>query len=569
MSINPGEFYKEGDPLIFASERARDIFYNPPDRRGCPLVFDSLEAEDRFYHPEIYCVDNSLLKRETDVEPALPTDLQVQQKPTEVEVLPMHQLSGHPPSPIHNAIQVNGGIHFHQDRARTDTGGQDESPPASEPQQHRTPKPMDMADKLMRMERFASFERGLYMYERSKGIHSLIDRDDTKGIIIDRLAEDLRIRGTANQVHDVYEFLRLDKRLEVVQGPPKHLLAFTNGILNLRTGEFTPKHSPDVFLTWRLEIPYMPGEKNCPRFNAVLQHISGGDPVFIARVLEIIGYLLVPSTFIKGIILFQGLSGTGKSLIARLISSFFDSGIVSHVPAQRFENRFSAATLQGRKLNSSMDLPGGRIGAEAVSILKEITGGDDIYVESKGVDGHSAHLDCRFLFGTNHRFLPAVQDEAFMNRIILLPFRFPVSPETDDPDLDKKLLVERSAIFNLVLEAFYHLQRNHFQFTGEDIYGIRVAGLGNSEADPMITAFIRECCTMEPSGYVPTAVLFEAYSAFLTERGYPPAGNVQQFSRIFNEATPSSVDIKKIRVGGKPTNCYIGITLKGENYAEK
>lgn len=89
----------------------------------------------------------------------------------------------------------------------------------------------------------------------------------------------------------------------------------------------------------------------------------------------------------------------------------------------------------------------------------------------------------------------------------------------DDPDLDQKLLSERSAIFNLALEAFQRLQRNHFQFTGEDRYGIRVAGLGNQQADPLVAAFVRDCCVLDPNGQIPTSTLFAAYEAFLTHRG--------------------------------------------------
>lgn len=566
MKLNPGEVYEEGDPFIFESKEMRDIFYHPPDRTNCPIIFDSLKAEDRFYHPERYHADTSPPDDDTLSIPALSDGVMelLPQKIVEAEVLPsVSPPIGLAPSISYGAIQVNGGVHFHQEQAKAK---QNEPPPASEPQQQLAPKPMDMAEKLMGMERFSLYERELYVYMRDKGIHTLIDRDDAKGIITSRLREDLRVRGTANQIRDVYEFLRLDQRLKVATAPPKHLLAFTNGVLNLRTGKFTPGYDPDAFLTWRLEIPFQPEARNCPRFKAVLQHISGGEPEFIARALEVVGYLLIPSSFNKGIVLFQGLSGAGKSVVARLIASFFDPSIVAHLAAAQFENRFAPATLQGCRLNSSMDLPGGKIDADAVGMLKQISGGDSVFLESKGVNGHSGHLDCRFLFGTNHAFVPAVQDDAFVGRIVLLPFRFAVPPEMDDPDLDQKLLSERSAIFNLALEAFQRLQRNHFQFTGEDRYGIRVAGLGNQQADPLVAAFVRDCCVLDPNGQIPTSTLFAAYEAFLTHRGQTFPGNSQQFSRRFHDVAPASVSIKKVRVNGTPTNCYVGISLKGEFY---
>lgn len=248
-------------------------------------------------------------------------------------------------------IQVTGGIHLYE---REPSKVQPAQPSAPKIQHLRSPTPMDMEEKLIRLERFAIYERNLYRYSEEKGIYVKIDRDAAKEIIRDRLEEDLRVRGTANQINEIYEFLRLDKGLKVNSPPPKHLLAFTNGVLNLRTGVFTAGHSPDLFLTWRLEIPYQAGNHSCPMFDSVVQQISSGDPVFIARVSEVLGYLLVPSSFMKGIVLFQGLSGAGKSVLSRLIATYFDPSIVAHIAVALFENRFAPATLEGCRLSSQM-----------------------------------------------------------------------------------------------------------------------------------------------------------------------------------------------------------------------
>lgn len=590
LNLQPGEVHEPGDLLIFTSQRDRDIFYNPPPgRERCPLTFDSLEDEARFHHPEWFQESQSPPPPATAPAEAVEAEVVdlaaegtgqrlfnelVRREGGEVEELPEAEIisppGGYPAVPLpypQTALQWNGDFYFAYQREPI--ASEKPATAAFEANRPPAPKPMDMAEKLAKMERFVNFERNLYLYDRLKGIYVQIDRDDTKGLIVSRLAEDLRIRGTANQIRDVYEFLRLDKSLEIQEGPPKHLLAFMNGVLDLRTGKFTLGHSPDVFLNRRLEVPYMPEERDCPHFKSVLRRISGGDPAFVERVLEVMAFLLVPSTFSKGLVLFQGLGDTGKTTVAKLIASYLDDALVSHVPAQRLDDRFSAATLQGRRLNSSDDLPAGKIGAGAISLLKGITGGDTIFVESKGQDGHSAHIECRFLFGTNHAFAPVTRDDAFIDRIILVPFRYPIPPMEQDTTIDDKLFAERAAIFNLVLDAFYRWQSNHYRFTGEDVYGIRVAGLGDSESDPMVTAFIRECCTLDPSAYVPTATLFEAYGRFLADHSCPLTVNTQQFSRLFNEATPSGVFIKKIRHENVPTNCYVGIELKGEKYAKK
>ena len=424
--------------------------------------------------------------------------------------------------------------------------------------------PQVLAEKLVQLERFASYDRQLYIFDPSRGFYVSVDRDEAKSIALKCMQADLRIKGTANQLRDIYEFVRLDPRLKIVSAPPNHLLCFTNGILNIKDQTFYPGHHPEWFLNWGLTIPYEPTASVCPLFDRVIQTISGDEPVLTMRIWETIAYLIVQGGFQKAIILFQGVSDTGKSLLATLIGKFFHDDLISRVSAHQFRERFTAATLLGKRLNVSMDLPGGRLCGEAVAMLKQITGGDAVFVEQKGIDGHSARLHTRFLFGTNHAFKPAIDDEAFLRRIVLIPFRHPVSPETAVPleELVHQLSPEFPAIFNKTLAAFYRLQANHFQFSGEDRFGIHAAGLGNTDSDPLLTQFIEEQCIFDEQSHTPTRDIFAAYNDFRTIHGYPINDNSQRFSQQFNEATPLGVYPKKFRVGGTPTNCYTGIKIK-------
>ena len=274
------------------------------------------------------------------------------------------------------------------------------------------------------------------------------------------------MKGTANQLRDIYEFIRLDPRLKIVSTPPNHLLCFTNGVLNLRDQTFHPGRHPEWFFNWGLTVPLDPRASASPLFDRVIQRIAGDDPILINRVWESIAHLIIPSGFQKAIILFQGPSDTGKSLLAVLICSFFYDDLISRVSANQFCERFTTATLVGKRLNVSMDLPGGRLCGTAVAMLKQITGGDAVFVEKRALTATAHIMNTRFLFGTNHAFKPVIDDEAFLKRIVLIPFRHSVPPEEIVPieELTAQLVPERPAIFNKALAAFYRLQANHFQF---------------------------------------------------------------------------------------------------------
>ena len=42
LNLKPGEIHVEGDLLVFDSQKAREIYYNPPNLTGCPFEFSSL-----------------------------------------------------------------------------------------------------------------------------------------------------------------------------------------------------------------------------------------------------------------------------------------------------------------------------------------------------------------------------------------------------------------------------------------------------------------------------------------------------------------------------------------------
>ena len=427
-------------------------------------------------------------------------------------------------------------------------------------QKQHAPKPMDLAEKLVGMLHFAVWEGQLYLYDERAGYYVAVVRDRVKTLMLRFLETELRVKGTAQQLKDIYEFVRLDPRLEAVSKPLEHLLCFPNGILDLKNKTFSYGQNANYFFTWRLNVPFDPNQTSCPLFDRVLHQMAGGDGILITRILEAMAYLLIPSNHLKHIILFQGVSDSGKSLLANLIASFLDEDTVAHVSATQMQTRFATVHLVGRRLNSCMDLPGGRLNTEAVAFLKQVTGGDKVYVEAKGQDGWSTRLDCRFLFGTNHAFVPAGGDSAFTRRVRLIPFRYAVPPEQVDIHLLERLMVERPAILNRLLMVHEELCRRNFVFTGESIYGMPDLGSYTDQSVP-VARFIEECCSLEPGCVTPVRDLFDAYTAFCREHGISGGDNTQLFSRTLNTLTPDNVINKKVRIEGTPMNCYEGIKL--------
>lgn len=420
------------------------------------------------------------------------------------------------------------------------------------------PKPLELAKKLIQMTRFASYEGQLYTFNVSQGYYKPVMRDDVYRIIMALLEKDLEIRGTAGQLREIYEFIKHDPYIRVASRPPEHLLCFANGILDTITGEFVRGQNPQYFFTWRMVIDFDPSQQACPVFDSLVTHVTGGDPLLAERLLETMAYLLLPSKKMRDIILFQGVAGSGKSVLANLIASFYDPDKVASLAVNQLQDRFAPFQLVGKRLNLCLDLPNGKLTGDAVAFLKAVSGEDLVKIEPKGENGWCTRLECRFLFGSNHSFAPSDKDGGLTDRVRLVPFRFAVSHEARDYALLEKLKLERPAILNRLLQVFCRLRANNFVFAGEDQYGIEHAGI---EAGGLYGEFILDCCELVSDAITPTSDLCFAYSQYCRARGIVFSGNTQKFSRQFNAVLPERVKLVKVRIDGVPRNCYEGIKL--------
>ena len=168
-----------------------------------------------------------------------------------------------------------------------------------------------------------------------------------------------------------------------------------------------------------------------------------------------IGYCLVPQdNSAKRIVLYQGVGNTGKSVLGSLLASFYEESAVGSVDAFRIGDRFSLSALATKALNISMDLPNSALNDQSVGVLKQISGNDLVQVEEKYKTPYAARIGCKMIFGTNHQLRTSSFDAAFLRRILLIPFNYPVPRYAQDPHLVDKLKNERAGIFFKAMLAY-------------------------------------------------------------------------------------------------------------------
>ncbi len=304
--------------------------------------------------------------------------------------------------------------------------------------------------------------------------------------------------GFPKFVRDVCDFLIMEPSLQRIDLMSRQKeISFLNGILNIETKEFYP-HTSTAFTTYLLNCNYIPFESAiCPCFDAFLVQVTGGDVELQRRILEMIGYIISPDTEGKVMFLLQGCSNSGKTILASLITSFFNDEAVDGLDIHSLSERFTAAELEGKAICVSSDLPAGRLDVKSTSKLKQLSGNDMVSADVKYSDRVRFYCHAKFLLVTNHALLTRERDDAFLERIVVVPFNYSVPKQQRDRMLLSKLKGEKEAIIAKSLYAYFRVKNNGYRFSG--IYEINdaIEECENEEQEFYILAYLKN--NFEPS----------------------------------------------------------------------
>ncbi|MBV9688464.1 MAG: hypothetical protein JO202_02015 [Ktedonobacteraceae bacterium] len=322
------------------------------------------------------------------------------------------------------------------------------------------------------------------------------------------------------------------------------LLACSNGVLDLHTGELQPG-KPDDYMKTAVPTEWRGLDAEAPPFAQFLQEIFQDKPTrereaLIAFLQRLLGYGITGSTAHHVFTLLYGEEGrNGKDTLLDLLKEVLGP-LVGAVSNDLFvaQDKFRAS---GAPTPHLCDLQGKRLvwGSETrqgdklnIAQIKLLSGGGDISTRQLHGRQYSFTPTHKLLLMTNYKPHADARDQAFWSRACLIEFgiRFVAHPHAAnerqaDPHLKEKLKQERSGILAWLVRGCLAWQQQGLAIPPF----ILLATEKYRDEEDKILQFLNERCVMRPEVSVKASALYEAYKAWCEENQFGRGMNATLF----------------------------------------
>ena len=286
-----------------------------------------------------------------------------------------------------------------------------------------------------------------------------------------------------------------------------------NGIIDLRTGEFSEDHLKEKFITKLASVKYDPDAK-CPLWENFLCEIFEGNEELIDYVQKAIGYSMTSDDREQILFFLHGLGQNGKTTFLNIIMTMLGEYAKDADPSTFMDKKFDGgpkndvARLKGARFVRSSEIAEGKYLDE--DFIKRVT-------------GHEG-LTARFLYGEIFDFAPKFKlwmisnnkptirgsDFAIWRRLMTIPFNYRIPNEKRDKTLEAKLDEELPGILNWAIKGC-------MKWLSEGLNPPEIVVLANTEykdeMDPL-KDFLDDVCNVGVIAKTPAGELYAAYKTY-------------------------------------------------------
>ena len=216
---------------------------------------------------------------------------------------------------------------------------------------------------------------------------------------------------------EVYEYLNI--LIQDNSDMDTDLIAFRNGLFDIRTGDFT-EHTYEKIVTNKICWDYNENAYD-KKMDGMLKRISCDDAEVRQLLEEMIGYCFYRRNELRKAFVLTGDGSNGKSTFLAVIQSLLGEDNIAALDLKELGDRFKTAELFGKLANIGDD-----IGDEFIAnpaIFKKLTSGERVSVEHKGKDPFEFNNYSKLIFSAND--IPRIKDKtgAVLDRLVIIPFK--------------------------------------------------------------------------------------------------------------------------------------------------
>ena len=335
--------------------------------------------------------------------------------------------------------------------------------------------------------------------------------------------------------------------LPVMGNTARHLIGFSNGVFDTRTGDFR-EHDKDDWLLIASELPFTPpaeGETlatHAPNFWKWLRRSVAENDRKADRVLAALFMVLANRYDWQMFIEATGEGGSGKSTFTHIASLLAGKQNTVSAEMTSLDDAGGRAQVVGSRLIVLADQP--KYTGEGTGI-KKITGGDPVEINPKYEKRFTAVIRAVVLATNNNPMIFTERAGGVARRRVIFRFDNIVSEAEKDRELPEKIAAEIPVIIRRLLANFSDPEKARAllieQRDGDEALAIK------QQTDPVIEFcqflnFLEEARGLMMGGggdsvkYTTRNSLYRVYLAFMAYAGRSKPLNVAEFSKAMKPA---------------------------------
>ena len=258
---------------------------------------------------------------------------------------------------------------------------------------------------------FMVYRLGLWVEVSDNYMESIVDKALEIGL------RKTGIGWDAAKVSGLVKLLRMRTSAELAASD-RDLIPFVNGVLDLKTMVLSA-HSPAYNFTDQRPYAYDASLEKPQAIVDFLMQAMNGCEIKVSLLRAYLRAAVTHRVDLQKFLQIVGGGGTGKSTFANLMFALIGAENVITMSLDQMSGQFAAAEIRGKSLIYCPDIDPY---AKSLAPLKQLTGGDPLTAETKGVQKRQSFYSQAMLLVAGNSPIVGGSDDGLMRRLITVYF---------------------------------------------------------------------------------------------------------------------------------------------------